>query len=448
MTIETWAFDTLQVHAGATPDPTTRARATPIYATTSFVYEDVDQAAASFRLEDLESYAYTRLSNPTNSVAEARIARLEGGRFAVAVASGQAATTLALLNLLRSGDHIVSSAHVYGGTTNLFLQRFAELGISTTLVSDIGNPEAWRAAITPQTRVLFAESIGNPIGSVLDIRAVADVAHDAGVPLVIDNTLATPYLIRPIEHGADIVVHSTSKYLSGHGTVIGGIVVDAATFDYGAVPERWPGITEPNVAGEKSYWERFSPSGLAYILRLRTTVLRDFGPAASPFNSFQLLQGLETLSLRIRQHVSNATTIANYLEARPEVSRVHYAGLASSPWANNATRYAPKGAGAIVSFELAGGRDAGAAFVGGLVLFSHLANIGDTRSLVLHPASTINSSLSTEQLENAGVNPSLVRLSIGIEDVHDLINDLDAGFAAIAPLNPTSAASNTKRNSE
>jgi len=432
MTNDSWGFDTLQVHAGAVVDPATRARATPIYATTSFVYESIEQAAASFRLDDLDSYAYTRLSNPTNAVAEARIARLEGGKFAVAVASGQAATSLALLNILRTGDHIVASTHVYGGTTNLFLQRFAELGITTTLVADINDPEVWRAAITPQTRVLFAESIGNPIGSVLDIQAVADVAHEAGVPLVVDNTLATPYLVRPIEHGADIVVHSTSKYLSGHGTVIGGVVVDAATFDFGANPDRWPGLTQPNVAGEKSYWERFSGTGLAYALRLRTTVLRDYGPAASPFNSFQLLQGLETLSLRVRQHVANATSIAEHLEARPEVSRVHYAGLTSSPWAANAARYAPKGAGAIVSFELAGGRAAGAAFVEGLTLFSHLANIGDTRSLVIHPASTINSSLSTEQLEAAGVNPSLVRLSIGIEDVRDLIDDLDAAFAAIA----------------
>lgn len=434
---DSWGFDTVQVHAGAIPDSATRARATPIYATTSFLYADSEQASASFALEDLESYAYTRLSNPTNSVAEERIARLEGGRFGIAVASGQAATSLALLNLLRTGDHIVSSAHVYGGTTNLFLQRFAELGIGTTLVSDIGNPDAWRAAITDRTRVLFAESIGNPIGSVLDIGSVAAIAHEAGVPLIVDNTLATPYLIRPIEHGADIVVHSTSKYLSGHGTVIGGVVVDAATFDFGAEPEKWPGLTTPNVVGEKSYWERFSGLGLAYALRLRTTVLRDYGPAASPFNSFQLLQGLETLSLRVRQHVANATAIAEYLEGHDRVTRVHYAGLASSPWAANAAKYAPRGAGAIVSFEIAGGREAGRAFVEGLRLFSHLANIGDTRSLVIHPASTLNSSLSNEQLENAGITASLVRLSIGIEDVRDLIDDLDTGFAAIAsPITP------------
>lgn len=434
---DSWGFDTVQVHAGAIPDSATRARATPIYATTSFLYADSEQASASFALEDLESYAYTRLSNPTNSVAEERIARLEGGRFGIAVASGQAATSLALLNLLRTGDHIVSSAHVYGGTTNLFLQRFAELGIATTLVSDIGNADAWRAAITDRTRALFAESIGNPIGSVLDIASVAAIAHEAGVPLIVDNTLATPYLIRPIEHGADIVVHSTSKYLSGHGTVIGGVVVDAATFDFGAQPEKWPGLTVPNVVGEKSYWERFSGLGLAYALRLRTTVLRDYGPAASPLNSFQLLQGLETLSLRVRQHVANATAIAEYLEGHDRVARVHYAGLASSPWAANAAKYAPRGAGAIVSFEIAGGREAGREFVEGLRLFSHLANIGDTRSLVIHPASTLNSSLSNEQLESAGITASLVRLSIGIEDVRDLIDDLDTGFAAIAsPTTP------------
>jgi len=432
MTGTRWNFDTRQVHSGAAPDTSTRARATPIYATTSFVYTGTEQAAVSFRLDDLDSFAYSRLSNPTSAVAERRIADLEGGAFAVAVASGQAATSLALLNLLRSGDHVVSSAHVYGGTTNLFLQRFAELGIDATLVSEIDDPAAWRAAITPRTRALFGESIGNPIGSVLDIAAVAGVAHEAGVPLVIDNTLATPYLIRPIEHGADIVVHSTSKYLSGHGTVIGGVIVDSGRFDFGADPDRWPGLTRPDVAGEPSYWERFGEQGLAYALRLRTTVLRDYGPAASPFNSFQLLQGLETLSLRIRRHVANATAIAEHLQTRPEVGVVHYAALPSSPWSANAARYAPEGSGAIVSFELEAGSQAARAFVESLELFSHLANIGDTRSLVIHPASTLNSSLSPEQLRSAGIAPSLVRLSVGIEDVRDLIDDLDRAFAAIA----------------
>ncbi|MDM4761613.1 aminotransferase class I/II-fold pyridoxal phosphate-dependent enzyme [Galbitalea sp. SE-J8] len=430
-----WRFDTAQVHAGARPDPTTHARATPIYATTSFTYDSADAAAASFLLDDLENYAYSRMSNPTTTVVEQRIARLEGGVAAVATASGQAATALALLNILRTGDHVIVSNQVYGGTTNLLLRRFAELGIATSLVSEINDPEAWRALVRPETRVFFAESIGNPTGAVLDIRAIADVAHQAGVPLIIDNTLATPYLLRPLEHGADIVVHSTTKFLAGHGTAIGGIIVDGATFDFGAEPEKWPGLHVPDVGhGDVGYWERFSPLGLAYALRLRTTVLRDYGPAPSPFNSFLLIQGLETLSLRIRQHVANARAVVAHLDAHPQVTRVHYASHPDAPWADVAARYLPEGGGAIVSFEIAGGFAAGAAFVDALELFSHLANIGDVRSLVIHPASTTNSGLSEEQRAAASVDPSLVRLSIGIEDPRDLIADLDQALRAVAHL--------------
>jgi O-acetylhomoserine (thiol)-lyase len=433
MGVDTWGFETLQVHAGAAPDKGTNARATPIFATTSFTYESVDQAAASFQLEDLESFAYTRLSNPTTAVAEQRIARLEGGAFAVAVASGQAATTLALLNLLRSGDHVVASNQIYGGSTNLLLQRFAELGIETTLISDINNPDAWREATRPNTRAFFAESIGNPTGAVLDIAGVAEVAHGhARVPLVIDNTLATPYLLRPLEHGADIVVHSTTKFLSGHGTVIGGIVVDGATFDFGAEPDRWPGFHTADVGhGDAGYWSRFSAQKLAYALRLRTTVLRDYGPAPSPFNSFLLIQGLETLSLRVRQHVSNAAAIVEYLSAHPQVSRVYYPTLPGTPWSDAAVRYLPLGGGAIVSFDIVGGIEAGRVFVDSVELFSHLANIGDVRSLIIHPASTTNSGLTPAQQADAGIGQGLIRLSVGIENSDDLIADLDHGFKAV-----------------
>ncbi|MGG7463845.1 O-acetylhomoserine aminocarboxypropyltransferase/cysteine synthase family protein [Plantibacter sp. YIM 135347] len=435
-----WHFDTAQVHAGASPDPRTGARATPIFQTTSYVYESSQAASDIFTLQDLGSYSYTRTGNPTTSVAEQRIAELEGGRAAVAFASGQSATTFALLNLLRSGDHLVSSSHVYGGTTGLFVRRFAEIGITTTFVDDIHDPEAWAAAITPRTRAVFAESIGNPLGSVLDIRAVADVAHAAGVPLVIDNTLASPYLVRPLEHGADIVVHSTTKFLAGHGAAIGGAVVDSGTFDFGAEPEKWPGFTEPEQPGEtRRFWQDFGEEGIAYSLRLRANLLRDYGAAPSPFNSFLLILGIETLSLRMRQHVANAETIAAHLLTHPSVEAVHYAGLPTSPEADRVAQYLPKGAGSIVSFEIRGGSAAGSAFVESLDLFSHLANIGDVRSLVIHPASTTHSQLSEAEQRRSGISPSLIRLSIGIEDARDLITDLDAAFDRVNAIAASSS---------
>ncbi|MET7400190.1 aminotransferase class I/II-fold pyridoxal phosphate-dependent enzyme [Dactylosporangium sp. NPDC005572] len=433
MTTSEWGFDTLQVHAGAAPDPANGARATPIFATTSYVFDSVDQAAASFRLDDLEQHAYSRLSNPTSVVAEQRIAALEHGSAAVAVSSGQAATTLALLNLLRSGDHVVASDRVYGGTVLLLRERFAELGIDTTFVSDVNDPAEWRRATRPNTRAFFAESIGNPTGVVLDIETVAQVAHEhARVPLIVDNTLATPYLVRPLDHGADIVVHSTTKFLSGHGTAIGGVVVDGASFDFGAEPRRWPGFhTADPSHGEVGYWERFAKLGLAYALRLRTTVLRGYGPAPSPFNSFLLLQGLETLSLRVRQHVANAQAVAEFLDRHPQVTQVHYPGLDTSPHAALARRYLPRGAGAVVSFELAAGLARGRRFVEAVRLFSHLANIGDVRSLIIHPASTVSANLTEEQLRAGGIGPGLIRLSVGIEDVDDLLADLERGFEAV-----------------
>ncbi|MFF3371563.1 O-acetylhomoserine aminocarboxypropyltransferase/cysteine synthase family protein [Streptomyces sp. NPDC002680] len=428
-----WAFETRQVHAGAVPDPTTGARAVPIHQTTSYVYRDTAHAAAAFELADLTTHAYTRLSNPTTAVAEERIAALEGGSAAVAVASGQAATALALLNLARTGDHIVASSSLYGGTRTLLEHTFADFDIEVTFVDDPDDLGAWAAAVRPATKAFFGESIGNPRGNVLDLEAVARIAHDNGVPLVIDNTVLTPYLLRPFEHGADIVVHSTTKFLSGHGTGIGGVVVDSGRFDFGADPDRWPGITRPDPTyNGLSFWDSFSDLGLAYALRLRTRLVRDLGPAVSPFNSFLLLQGLETLSLRIERHVANTQKLAEWLEAQPQVGRVHYAGLPSSPWATQAKRYLPRGAGAVLAFELADGLEAGRRFVEGVRLFSHLANIGDVRSLVIHPASTTHAQLDAGQQIAAGVTPGLVRLSVGLEGVDDLIADLETGLAAAA----------------
>lgn len=426
-----WGFDTQQIHAGTQPEATTGARIPPIFASTSFVYDSVEDAAASFRLEG-DGYDYSRIANPTNTVVEERIAALEGGRAAVATASGQAATSLALLNLARSGDHIVASSQLYGGSTNLLLKRFAELGIGVTLVRDLTDLDAWRDAIQPNTRALFSESIGNPVGAVLEIETVSEIAHSAGVPLVIDNTLASPYLLQPLKHGADIVVHSTTKFLAGHGRVIGGIVVDGGTFDFSDV-EKWPGFHQADLGhGDQGYWGRFGADGLAYTVRLRSLLLRDYGPAPSPFNSFLLLQGIETLSLRMRQHVANANAVVKFLQAHPQAEKVYYPTLADRPWSAAATRLLPRGGGGIVSFDIVGGLKAGAAFVDGVELISHLANIGDVRTLILHPASTINSGLTAEQRANAGVQDGLIRLSIGIEDAADIIADLKRGFAAAA----------------
>ncbi|MCF2527296.1 PLP-dependent transferase [Yinghuangia sp. KLBMP8922] len=425
------AFDTLQVHAGARPDPVTGARAVPVYLTTSYVFRDTGHAADAFALTDLDTHAYTRLSNPTTAAAEERIAALEGGTAAVAVGSGQAATTLALLNLVRAGGHIAAAASLYGGTRTLLEHTFADLGIDVTFVDDPDDIGAWRRAVRPETRALFAESIGNPRGNVLDIAAVAGVAHAAGVPLVVDNTVLTPYLLRPLEHGADIVVHSTTKFLGGHGTAIGGVVVDGGRFDFGARPERWPGLVAPDPTYHGlSFWDRFGADRVAYALRLRVRLLRDLGPAVSPLNSFLLLQGLETLSLRVARHTANAEQVAAWLAGQPGVLRVDHPSLPSSPWHEAARRYLPRGAGAVLAVDLAGGLDAGRRFVEGLRLFSHLANIGDARSLAIHPASTTHAQLDAAQQAAAGVSPGLVRLSVGLEGVGDLIADLRRGLAA------------------
>jgi O-acetylhomoserine (thiol)-lyase len=423
-----WSFETKQVHAGAVPDPATGARATPIYQTTSFVFRDTQHAADLFSLAAPGSI-YTRINNPTTDVLEARVAALEGGVAAVAFASGQAASTAAIFNLAGAGDHFVSSASLYGGTYNLFRYTLPKLGIEVSFVDDPDDVEQWRAAIRPNTKFLFAETLGNPRGNVLDVRAVADLAHEQGVPLVVDNTVPTPFLLRPIEHGADIVVHSATKYLGGHGTAIAGVVVDAGTFDFGAHAERFPDFNQPDPSyhGLK-YWEALGPG--AYAAKLRVQLLRDTGGAIAPLTSFLILQGLETLSLRMERHVRNAQALAEWLAGRAEVAAVYYAGLPSSPWYDLAKRYLPGGAGAVVSFDLHGGVEAGRAFVDGSELFSLLVNIGDVRSLIVHPASTTHAQLSEAEQAVAGVTPGLVRLSVGIEGIEDLKADLEGGFRA------------------
>ena len=423
-----WSFETQQIHAGAVPDPATNARATPIYQTTSYVFRDSQHGADLFSLAE-PGNIYTRIGNPTQDVFEQRIAALEGGVGAVAFASGSAAVTAAVLNLVGSGDHLVSSSLLYGGTYNLFHHTLPKLGIEVSFVDDQDDPEAWKAATRPETKLYFAETLANPGGNVLDVRTVADTAHGAGVPLVVDNTVPTPYLLRPIDFGADIVVHSATKYLGGHGTTVAGAVVDAGSFDFGAHGDRFPGFVEPDPSyhGLK-YWEALGPG--AYAAKLRVQLLRDTGAAIAPLNSFLILQGIETLSLRIDRHVQNTQALAEWLEGRDEVERVHYAGLPSSPFHAQAQKYLPKGAGAVLSFELRGGVDAGRAFVDGTELFSQLVNIGDVRSLIVHPASTTHSQLAPEEQAAAGVAPGLVRLAVGLEHVDDLRADLELGFRA------------------
>jgi O-acetylhomoserine (thiol)-lyase len=424
-----WKFETKQVHSGAQPDPTTNARATPIYKTTSYVFNNAEHAKNLFALAEFGNI-YTRIQNPTQAVVEERIAALEGGTAALLLASGQSATTYAILNIAQSGDHIVSSSSIYGGTYNLFKYTLAKLGIETTFVEDQDDPEAWAAAVRPNTKLFFAETIGNPKINILDIEAVSGVAHENGVPLIVDNTIATPYLIRPFEHGADIIVHSATKYLGGHGTVIGGVIVDGGKFEWSKNVEKFPGLTEPDPSYHGASYTTVLGDAIAYIIKARVQLLRDLGSSISPDSAFHLIQGIETLSLRIERHVQNAQEIAEWLDSHDDVDTVYYAGLPSSPWYAAANKYAPKGTGGVLSFELKGGVDAGRALVDGVSLFSHVANIGDVRSLIIHPASTTHSQLTPEQQLTTGVTPGLVRLSVGIENVDDLKADLEAGFAA------------------
>ena len=420
-------FETRQIHAGTAPDPTTGARAVPIYQTTSYAFRDTEHAAALFGLAEAGNI-YTRIMNPTTAVLEERLADLEGGVGALAVASGQAAETLAILNLAEAGDQIVSSPSLYGGTYNLFHYTLPKLGIAVDFVDDPDDLDAWAAAVKPNTRAFYGETIGNPRGDVLDIPGIAGVAHANNVPLIVDSTLATPYLANPLAHGADIVVHSATKFIGGHGTAIGGVIVDGGTFDFGA-SGRHPAFTEPDPSyhGLK-YWEALGAG--SYIAKARVQGLRDLGAALAPLNAFLLIQGLETLSLRMERHVENAQAVAEFLEARDEVSWVNYPGLASSPWHARAQQLLPKGAGAVLSLGLKGDATAGSRFIDGLELFSHLANVGDVRSLAIHPATTTHSQLTADEQAATGVSPELVRLSVGIESIGDILADLDAGFRA------------------
>ena len=425
---DAWSFETKQVHAGQTADETTRSRALPIYQTTSYTFRDTDHAAALFGLAEAGNI-YTRIMNPTQNAVEERIAALEGGVGALMLSSGQAAETVAILNLAEAGDHIVSSARLYGGTYNLFHYTLPKLGIEVSFVNDPDDPQAWRAAARENTKAFYGETVANPRIDVLDITAVSDVAHDLGVPLIVDNTIATPYLIRPFEHGADIVVHSATKYLGGHGTAIAGVIVDGGRFDWAAHAERYPGLTTPDPSYPGVVYTDALGAG-AYIGKARVQLLRDLGPAVSPFNAFLIAQGIETLSLRMERHVANAQRVAEFLEARAEVLSVGYAGLPSSPWHAQAKTYAPRGVGAVLSFEIEGGVEAGRRFVNALELHSHVANIGDVRSLVIHPASTTHSQLTEEEQFAAGVSPGLVRLAVGIEGIEDILADLDVGLRA------------------
>jgi O-acetylhomoserine (thiol)-lyase len=430
-----WSFETLQVHAGQQPDPTTGARALPLYQTTAYQFRDTEHAANLFGLAELGNI-YTRIMNPTQDAVEQRLAALEGGVAALLLASGSAATTFAILNVAEAGDHIVSSPSLYGGTYNLFHYTLPKFGIEVTFVDDASDPESWRKAVRPNTKAFFGETIANPKNEILDIKAIADVAHEIGLPLIVDNTVATPFLIKPIEFGADVVVHSATKFLSGHGNAVVGAIIDSGKFDYAQYPDRFPGFNKPDPSYHGLVFAQALGVGsafganLAYIFKIRLQLLRDVGAAVSPFNAWLLAQGLETLSLRMERHIENAKAIATWLEKHPSVEKVNYAALESSPWYGLAKKYSPQGPGAVLSFELKGGVAAGKKFVESLKLFSHVANIGDVRSLVIHPATTTHSQLSAEEQLAAGVTPGLVRLSLGIENVEDLKADLEIGFAA------------------
>ncbi len=423
-----YKFETLQVHAGQEqPDPATDARAVPIYATTSYVFKDSATAAGRFALSQ-PGNIYTRLMNPTSSVFEERIAALEGGAAALALASGAAAITYALQNITRAGDHIVSANNLYGGTKNLLSNTLADQGIETTFV-DQSAPENFESAIRPNTKLIFAETLGNPNSDIIDLEAVSAIAHRHGIPLIVDSTFSTPYLLRPIEHGADIVVHSATKFIGGHGTVMGGVIIDSGRFDW-AQNDKFPGLSQPCRSYHGAIFTEVA-GNLAYIIKIRTTLLRDQGAAISPFNSFLLLQGLETLSLRVERHVSNALKVIEYLSNHPEVERVNHPSLASGRQKELYDSYFPRGAGSIFTFEIKGGAERAQKFTESLKLFSLLANVADVKSLVIHPASTTHSQLEHEELLASGIKPNTIRLSIGTEHIDDIISDLEEGFDAV-----------------
>ncbi|MFB4286211.1 O-acetylhomoserine aminocarboxypropyltransferase/cysteine synthase family protein [Nonomuraea sp. ATR24] len=430
-----FGFETRQLHAGQRPDPNTGARAVPIFQTTSYVFEDPESAAAYFNLQEYGN-TYSRIMNPTVAVFEERVANLEGGSGAVAFASGIAAQAATLFTLLQPGDHVVSSSALYGGTVNQLKHLLRKMNVDLTWV-DPDDPDAWRRAVRPGTKAFFGETIGNPAGNVLDIETLAGIAHEHGLPLIVDNTFATPYLCRPIEWGADVVIHSATKFIGGHGTSMGGVVVEAGTFDWSN--GRFPVIAEPSPAYHGlRFHETFGEYG--FLMKLRAETLRDLGAALSPFNAF-LLQGLETLSLRMDRHVGNARAVAAFLQSHELASGVTYPGLPESRYRPLADKYLPRGAGAVFSFDCAGGREGGQGLIRGLTLWSHLANVGDAKSLVIHPASTTHRQLGDEELRAAGVGPGTVRLSVGTESADDLIWDLEQGLAQVAATIGVKAAS-------
>ena len=431
MSDRTYKFETLQLHVGQEqPDPTTDARAVPIYATTSYVFKDSAQAAGRFGLAE-PGNIYTRLMNPTSDVFEKRIAKLEGGVAALAVASGSAAITYAIQNIALAGDHIVSASNLYGGTYNLFANTLSEQGIESTFV-DPTDPVNFEKAIKENTKLLFAESLGNPNSDVIDLRAISGIAHKNGIPFIVDNTFATPYLLRPIEYGVDVVVHSATKFIGGHGTVMGGVIVDAGNFDW-AVNEKFPGLSKPNPSYHGVVFTE-AVGNLAYISKIRTTLLRDQGATISPFNSFLLIQGLETLSLRVERHVFNALKVVEYLKNHPQVERVNHPSLSTGREKELYDAYFPNGGASIFTFEVKGGSEIAKKFTESLELFSLLANVADVKSLVIHPASTTHSQLSEEELATSGIKPNMVRLSIGTEHIDDILYDLEQGFASINHL--------------
>lgn len=429
MSGKNYKFETLALHVGQEqPDSATDSRAVPIYATTSYVFKDSAQAANRFGLTE-GGNIYTRLMNPTNDVFEKRIAALEGGAAALATASGSAAITYAIQNIALAGDHIVSSATLYGGTYNLFANTFRDFGIETTFV-DGSDPENFKAAIRDNTKAVYLESLGNPNSDIIDLDRVSEIAHEAGIPVIVDNTFATPYLFRPIEHGADVVVHSATKFIGGHGTVMGGVIIDSGKFDW-AANDKFPGLSKPNPSYHGVVFTE-ACGNIAYVMKIRTTLMRDLGACLSPFNSFQLIQGLETLPLRVERHVENALKVVDFLNRHPQVEKVNHPSLSTGRQKELYDAYYPNGGASIFTFEVKGTEAGARKFTESLELFSLLANVADMKSLVIHPASTTHSQMNAQELAEAGIYPTTVRLSIGTEHIDDIIADLEHGFAAIA----------------
>ncbi|MFM8192752.1 MAG: O-acetylhomoserine aminocarboxypropyltransferase/cysteine synthase family protein [Actinomycetota bacterium] len=429
-----WSFDTQQIHSGQAPDAVTGSRSLPIYQTTAYEFRDTQHAANLFGVAEAGN-VYTRINNPTQDAVEKRLSILEHGRASLLVASGMAATTLAIMNVAEAGDHVVVSPYVYGGTYNLFKYTLPKFGIQFTFVDDARDLDSWRRAVRPNTKAFFGEGISNPLGVALDIEGIANIAHEVGVPWIVDNTIATPFVTRPIDYGADVVTHSATKFLSGHGSAMVGAIVDSGNFDFSRNPEKFPGFNQPdesynNMIYAKDLGVNSAFGNVAFIFKCRLQLLRDMGSSVSPFNAWLLAQGLETLSMRMERHLKNAQAVAEWLSQHSQVETVSYSGLPTSPWNSNAVKYASRGAGSVMAFDIKGGLEAGKKFVEGLTLFSHVANIGDVRSLVIHPASTTHSQLGEAGLRGAGITPGMVRLSIGIEDISDIIADLERGFKA------------------